>query len=195
MVEQIEIKRKVFDVVEDIGKRTKKVQRKGTFYFLKDFGKETRQFLDYVDGFNKLKVTGIRVPKVVMYDKAKNIVITEFIEGKTVLDELLEKDLDEKYFEMAFQTNFYCKKDKISIDFDPKNFKEKDGKLFYLSMNCTDYNQKWDFEKNHIVLWFYSREFVKYLKNNFLPIDEVRANKDQGALNKQLALIVVKYYK
>lgn len=195
MVEQIEIKRKVFDVVEDLGKRTKKVQRKGVYYFLKDFGKETRQFLDYVDGFNKLKNTGIRVPKVIMYDKARNIVITEFIEGKTVLDLLLESDLDERYFDMVFQTNFFVKKDKVSIDFDPVNFKEKDGKLFYLSMNCTPYNQKWDFEKNFIVLWFYSREFVKYLKDHFMEVDPERANQDQGAINKKIALIVVKYYK
>ena len=54
---------------------------------------------------------------------------------------------------------------------------------------------KWDFEKNHIVIWFYSREFVKYLKNNFIEVDPNRANQDQGAINKKLALTVVKYYK
>lgn len=195
MVEQIEIKRKVFNVVETLGKKAKKVERKGVYYFYKDFGNETRQFLDYVEGFNKLKITGIRVPKIFMYDKAKNVVISEFIEGKTVLEELLEADLSEKHFELAFNTNFYCRQDKISIDFDPKNFKIFGDKLVYLTMNCDKYNEKWNFEKNHIVIWFYSREFVKYLKNNFIEIDAARANVDQGEINKKLALMVVKFYK
>lgn len=195
MVEQIEIKRKFFDVVETIGKRTKKVERKGTFYFLKDFGKETKQFNDYVEGFNKLKVTGIRVPKIYVYDKAKNIVVTEFIEGKTVLDQLLEADLDEKVFELAFNTNWFCKKDKISIDFDPKNFKVLEDKLVYLSMNSTKYDERWNFEKNHIVIWFYSREFVKYCKNNLIEFDQSRVFTNEGELNKKIALTVVKYYK
>lgn len=195
MVEQIEIKRKFFDVVETLGKRTKKVERKGTYYFLKDFGNETRQFNEYVDGFNKLKVTGIRVPKIYVYDKAKNIVVTEYIEGKTVLDELLEADLSDKHFELAFNTNWYCKKDKISIDFDPKNFKVFGDKLVYLSMNCDKFDERWSFEKNHIVLWFYSKEFVKYCKNNLITFDADRVKSNEGEMNKKIALTVVKFYK
>ena len=195
MLEEIEVKRKVFTVIESLGRRTRKVERKGVVYFLKDFGNETKQFLDYVDGYNRLKTTGIRVPKVYMYDKTRNIVIAEYIEGPTVLDELLKSDLDEKCFEHAFNLNWYCKKDKVSIDFDPKNFKICGDKMVYLPMICTKYNEKWNFEKNHIVVWFYSREFVQYCKNNVIEVDPVRANADQGEINKKIALMVVKFYK
>lgn len=195
MLEEIEVKRKVFKVVENLGKKTRKVERKGVYYFFKDYGNETRQFKDYIEGYDKLKNTGVRVPKIYMYDKSRNIVITEFIEGKTVLDNLLEADLDEKYFEHAFTINWHCKKDKISIDFDPKNFKICNEKMYYLPMTCDKYNEKWNFEKNHIVVWFYSREFVKYCKENVIDVDPMRANADQGAINKKIALMVVKYYK
>ena len=186
MEEIIEIKRKEFTVVETLGRKAKKVQRKGVNYFLKDFGNETRQFLDYVEGFSKLKTTGIKTPKVVMYDKNRNIVVSEFIEGETALETLLEE---------AFNINFFCKKDKVSIDFDPKNFKLVGDKMYYLAMTCDKYSERWDFEKNHIVIWFYSKEFVKYCKNNLIEFDPKRVESGEGDLNKRIALMVVKYYK
>lgn len=196
MLEEIEIKRKVFQVVGNLGKRTRIVERKKVQYFLKDFGNETRQFLDYIEGYNKLKMSGIKVPKVYMYDKSRNIVIAEYIPGKTVLEELIDHDLKERHFEEAFNCNYYCRKEKLSIDFDPKNFKLLQERMVYLPMTCDKYNDRWSFEKNHIVIWFYSREFVKYLKNNLLDVDAERANtKSQAEMNKQIALMVVKYYK
>lgn len=196
MLEEIEIKRKVFQVVGSLGKRTRIVERKKQQYFLKDFGNETKQFEDYVDGYNKLKMSGINIPKLYMYDKSRNIVIAEYIPGKTVLDELAEKDLKERHFEEAFTFNYYARKGKFSIDFDPKNFKLLKEKMVYLPMTTDKYNDKWSFEKNHIVIWFYSRELVKYLKNNLIDVDTERANtKSQAEMNKQIALMVVKYYK
>ncbi|MCF0107472.1 MAG: hypothetical protein HUJ59_00455 [Bacilli bacterium] len=196
MLEEIEIKRKVFKVVSPLGKKTRIVERKGQQYFLKDFGNETKQFEDYIEGYNTLKVSGITVPKVYMYDKSRNIVISEYIPGKTVIEDLVDHDLKERYFEEAFNFNYYARKGKFSIDFDPKNFKLLKGKMTYLPMTIDKFNDKWSFEKNHIVIWFYSRELVKYLKNNVMEVDADRANnKSQAEMNKQIALMVVKYYK
>ena len=42
MNEIVEIKRKEFEVIEQIGERTFKVQRKGQFFFMKKFGDDRR---------------------------------------------------------------------------------------------------------------------------------------------------------
>ena len=39
-MKQIEIKRKVFDIIESMGERSYKVSRKGDLYFLKDLTKD-----------------------------------------------------------------------------------------------------------------------------------------------------------
>ena len=48
MVEEIEIKRKVYQVVEQIGERTFKVERKGEYFFLKKFDDDKAGFQDFV---------------------------------------------------------------------------------------------------------------------------------------------------
>ena len=45
MNEEIEVKRKVFTVVEQIGEHSYKVERKGQFFFLKKFEDNSKKFV------------------------------------------------------------------------------------------------------------------------------------------------------
>ena len=195
MIEQIEIKRKIFDVIEPIGERTKKVTRKNKIYFLKDFGNDISGFEKFVDSAHKLSVSGIVSPRIYVYDKHTHIVATEFIEGPTILDVLLEKDLPEEYFPLIFTDNWYMKNDNILLSFDPKNYKYHNGKLYYIPQLFDKYDEKKTFEKVGIWYWFYCREFVKYLEANNLSVDPQRANINQATINKRIALTVVKFYR
>lgn len=194
MKQEIEIKRKVFEVIEDLGERSKKVTRKGKYYFLKDFASRSEEFSQYVDNSKKLENSGVRAPKIYIFDKNKHIIVEEFIDGDTVLDTLIKEDLPEVYIEQIYLMNWYMKKDKFAIDFDPANFKFDNGKLFYIGNKIKKYDEKYSFQKMGVWYWFYTKDFVDYLKAHKLPIDSKRSNVDQGVLNKQIALLTVKYY-
>lgn len=197
MIEQIEIKRKIFDVVETLGERSKKVTRKGKEYFLKDFGNDVNGFDRYVESAHKLSVSGILSPKVYVYDKKTHLIAVDFISGPTVLEDLLNHDLSDAYYPPIFADNWYMKNEKILLSFDPVNFKFVSGKLYYLPQIYDKFDEKKTFEKVGIWYWFYCREFVRYLKEMGLEdrIDQARANADQGVINKKIALTVVKFYR
>lgn len=195
MVEQIEIKRKFFEVVEVLGPRSKKVTRKGKEYFLKDFSGDQKGFERYTESAHRLSVSGVTAPKVYVYDKKTLLLAEEFIPGPTVLDVLLEKDLPEEYFPPIFATNWYMKNEGVLLSFDPQFYKFYKGKMYYLPQIYDKFDEKKTFEKVGIWYWFYCREFVKYLEVNKLPIDHKRADVDQSAINKQIALTVVKFYR
>lgn len=195
MIEQIEIKRKVFDVVEEIGEHSKKVTRKGKFYFYKDFQNNYEKFEAFIDGANKCRTSGIVAPKIYLYDKNKNIVIMDYIEQKNVLDMLREEDLPDEIFDKAFLMNSRAKRAKVSIDFDPINFGYDGKELYYLTCLVNKHHDKWNLEGESIFLWFYTKDLVNYLINKGLDIDKSRANVNQGYLNKKISLTVVQYYR
>ena len=193
-MEIFEIKRKIFEVVEKLGERSYKVSRKGKIYFLKDFENDKKGFEQYVDSEAKLNGTGIAHPKIYAYDKNIRVVASEYIDGSTVCEDLIKEDLSEQYFELVFRANWFVKKDKFSINYDPRLWKLNNGKLFYLGVICGKFEENSSFEKEMMRLWFYSKDFAKFLIQNGLPVDRNRVPENEAFVNKKMALMVVKYY-
>ena len=193
-MEIFEIKRKIFEVVEKLGERSYKVSRKGKIYFLKDFENDKKGFEQYVDSETKLNGTGIAHPKIYAYDKNIRVVASEYIDGSTVCEDLIKEDLSEQYFELVFRANWFVKKDKFSINYDPRLWKLNNGKLFYLGVICGKFEENSSFEKEMMRLWFYSKDFAKFLIQNGLPVDRNRVPENEAFVNKKMALMVVKYY-
>ena len=193
-MEIFEIKRKIFEVVEKLGDRSYKVSRKGKIYFLKDFENDKKGFEQYVDSEAKLNGTGIAHPKIYAYDKNIRVVASEYIDGSTVCEDLIKEDLSEQYFELVFRANWFVKKDKFSINYDPRLWKLNNGKLFYLGVICGKFEENSSFEKEMMRLWFYSKDFAKFLIQNGLPVDRNRVPENEAFVNKKMALMVVKYY-
>lgn len=193
-MEYFEIKRKIFEVKEKIGERSYLANRKGKIYFLKDFENDKKGFERYIATESKLNVTGIAHPKIYAYDKNLLLVASEFIEGSNVLDDLMKNDLSERYFELVFKANWFVKKEKLGISYDPILWKLSNDKLFYLGSLNNNFDENTSFEKQSMWLWFYSKEFAKYLIKNSLPVNKGRINDNEAALNKKIALTVVKYY-
>ena len=131
-MEYFEIKRKNFEVVEKLGERSYLVNRKGKLFFLKDFENDKKGFETYVDSEWKLNKTGIAHPKIYAYDKNILVVASEFIEGPTVLDDLMKSDLSEQHMEQIFKANWFMKKEKVPLDYSPDKWKLLNGKLYYL---------------------------------------------------------------
>ena len=193
-MEVFEIKRKIFEVIEKLGERSYKVSRNGKIFFLKDFENDKKGFENYVESEWKLNGTGINHPKIYAYDKNILVVASEFIEGETVLDNLVKGDLDEQYFELVFRANWFVKKNKMAINYEPHLWKLVSGKLFYLGQICGKFEENSSFEKESMRLWFYTKDFAKYLLRMGLPVDKNRVPSNEATVNKKMALTVVKYY-
>ena len=96
MVEEIEIKRKNYQVVEQIGDHAFKVDRKGKFYLLKKFDDDPEGFEKFTDCEHRLRVSGVSNPKCYLYDKKLRWAILDYIEGENCFDMLQKAPLPEQ---------------------------------------------------------------------------------------------------
>ena len=194
MNEVIEIKRKEFEVIEQIGERTFKVQRKGQFFFMKKFGLDSEGFENFIDAEHRLRVSGICNPKCYMFDKKLRIAIIEYIEGDTCLEALLGGNLSETIIELLFKTFWYAKNDRLALDYRPDNFIFTNGKLYYMPFKVGKFVSNDSFIQNDIRLWFYTKEFIQYCHSLGISTDPSHLKSDYET-NKNIALMTVKYYR
>ena len=194
MVEEIEIKRKVYQVIEQISDRSFKVERKGTYYFLKKFDDDKEGFEKFVDCEHRLRVSGVTNPKCFIYDKKLRWAILEYVEGQNCLDILLKEDLPEEILNLMFKAFWYAKNDRIALDMRPDNFVYANGKLYYLPFKYEKFVSNEKFVQQEIRLWFFTKEFVKYCHSKGIDVDSSRLKSDYET-NKKIALMTVKYYR
>ncbi len=193
-MQQFEIKRKFFDVIEQLGDRSYKVQRKNDIYFLKDFGDDKKGFEDFIERTNKFKVCGVKSPKIFYYDKNSRLVVMEFIDGSFMSEILSVSDLDETIYQKLFETFWFGKIDKMYLDFKPGNFKLFNNKLYYLPFTYTKFENNDVFLQRDIKYWFATEELEKYLGFAGFSFDHSRI-KNEYETNKTIALMSIKYYK
>jgi len=193
MTEIIEIKRKEFAVIEKIGERSYKVERKGKFFFLKKF-ENKEDFQKFVSNQHRLKITALDTPKLYLFDKNQMISVVDFIEGPTVLETLLEEDIkNEEIYRILLNVEWCMRREKMRIDFRPENFKFDGKKLYYLPFKYTNFESDYNFVNKDLRLWFPTKQFAMYVKTKGLSFDESRIG-NEYATNKQIALMAVKYY-
>ena len=193
MTEVIEIKRKEFTILEHLGEHSFKVERKGKIYFLKKYPNRD-SFEQFVKNYRRLKITALNVPKLYLFDKNQLISVVDFIEGPTMLDELLKADItNEDIYKLLLQQEWCMRREKIRIDFAPENFKFDGKKLFYLPFIMGSFESNYNFTMGDFRLWFPTKQFAAYVRSKGLEYDDKRTG-NEYAVNKQIALIAVKYY-
>ena len=193
MVETIEIKRKEFVILEKMGEHSFKVERKGKVFFLKKY--ENRDlFSEFVEQQHRLKITALDIPKVYLFDKHQLISVVEFIEGPTMLEELAKEDIqNETIYKLLFLDEWYMRREKLRIDFHPDNFKFTGKKLVYLPFKYGAFESGYNFSMKDIKWWFPTKELMDYANSKGFDFDKNRLG-NEYAVNKQIALLTVKYY-
>ena len=193
MKETINIKRKEFVVIEKMGERSFKVERKGKIFFLKKYDRRD-ELEEFIKNSRRLKITALETPKVYIFDKDQLISVVDFIEGDNVLDLLLKNDsLDELIYKSILADEWYMRREKLKIDFAPNNFRFNGKKLVYLPFKTLPFEQGYNFTMKEFRLWFYTKEFSKYVKSLGYSFDDSKIG-NEYATNKQMALMAVKYY-
>ena len=193
MKEIISIKRKDFEVLETLGEHSFKVERHGKIFFLKKYDNKDK-FNDFIKKSHRLKITAIDTPKVYMFDKDQMISVVEFIEGPTILEYLSKEDIsNEEIYRLLMLIEWYGRREKIRIDFLPENFIFTGKKLVYLPYTFKDFEQGYNFNLKDIRYWFPTKELANYVRSKGLSFDDKRIG-NEYAVNKQIALMVVKYH-
>ena len=131
-METIVIKRKEFTILEQLGERSYKVERKGKVFFLKKFENRKEEFQVFLKAAHRFSITAIHTPKIYLYDKNTYVVVMQYIEGENVLDILVKNDLPEEILEEVFTTNYYAKFEKMVLNHHPDEYKYDGKKLYYL---------------------------------------------------------------
>ena len=193
MTETIDIKRKEFVVLEHLGDNSFKVERKGKFYFLKKY--KNRDYLDeFIKAYRRLKITALDIPKLYLFDKNLLISVVDYIDGPTFYEELLARDIEnEDILKILMQQEWCMRRERIRIDFHPEFFKFNGKKLFYLPYKMGSFEQNYNFVMNDFRLWFPTRQFLEYANSKGDKVDAKRFD-NEYAVNKQIALMAVKYY-
>ena len=193
MTEIIEIKRKEFTVLQPMSEHSFKVERKGKIFFLKKYTSKD-DFRKFVDQQGRLKITAIDIPKVYLFDKNQMISVVEFIEGDNMLEYLSKKSLeDEEIIKRLFLDEWYMRREKLRIDFHPEYFIYNGKKLVYLPYSFTAIEPNYNFTLKDLKLWFDTKEFKEYAESKGFSLDEKRFS-NEYLVNKQMALMTVKYY-
>lgn len=194
MNEEIEVKRKVFTVVEQVSEHSFKVERKGKRYFLKKFEENEERFERFQDAEHRMRVSGVCSPKCYLYDKKTRIAVLEYIDGENCLAALQKGALAEEIIELLFKTFWYARNDRMELDYRPENFVYSNGKLYYLPFAYHKYVNHEDFVQRDLRLWFFTKEFIKYCHEKGIAVDETLLKSDYET-NKNIALMTVKYYR
>ena len=160
-----------------------------------------KKFENDKDGFESfeksqliLKNSGIKIPKVYLWDKKTMIAVVEFIEGPTAFDILVKNDLEEKYIEKVFKDLWYARTARIYLDFDPRNFFISGDDLIYWPFKYKNYDNKNDFLDRDYKLWIFTKEFAAFAKSLDYEVDTSRIKNDYE-INKIMTLLGVKYYR
>lgn len=99
-----------------------------------------------ISDYQTLKNTGIRIPKIIDFDKEQEVIVKEYIEGKTAFDLVLEGKLEERHLAEIREIQAICKSANINIDYYPTNYIITDEGLYYIDYECNKYDAKWDFD-------------------------------------------------
>jgi len=139
-----------------------------TQYVLKQIHHEPCDYYTFGDklaselrDYERLRAIGIPMPKLLEFDRERERILKEYIDGPTIDRLVLQERMRPEYFG---QIRAMCKKlyaANTNIDYYPTNFVVQDGILYYIDFECNDYMEQWDFEHWGIAYWQKTEEFRK----------------------------------
>lgn len=194
-METIIIKRKEFEILEKLGERSYKLTRKGKTYFAKSFEPKSDEYNDYLYSATRLKSSLVLSPRIYLADKKTGYVVSDYIEGQTVLDYLVnnEPSDDDLIYRQIFVATHLARVNGMVLDCKPDSWVIKNNDLYYMAHYFGFYSKASDFTQTDIRLWFITKELVAYAKEKGFEINKSRL-KDEFLTNKHIVLVTCKYY-
>lgn len=138
----------------------KKIHHEPCSYY--QFGNKIEaEFNDYT----RLLNAKINIPKMIDIDKDKEIIIKEYIEGKTIF-EMVKNDEDiSLYIKQVKDMERLARESHLNIDYFPTNFIPRDNILYYIDYECNEYSDTWNFDNWGKEYWSKTQKFMEYLNS------------------------------
>ena len=97
-----------------------------------------------LDAYVFLSSTSIKTPRLLYWDREREIILKEYIPGETAL-ERKEKGEDLSFlFSTLDEYQEEVEKRKVNLDWYPTNFIFNQGHLFYIDYEISPYEEKWN---------------------------------------------------
>ena len=146
-------------------------ERNGKQYVLKQIHHEPCAYYSFGNkieaerhDYERLRSTGIRIPKMIAIDLYAERILKEYIEGDTVFTMIREGVPVEDYLPQVRRMATQAQDHGLNIDYFPTNFVVRDGLIWYVDYECNDYMDEWNFENWGVRYWSRTPEFESYLK-------------------------------
>lgn len=111
--------------------------------------------------YQRLLAIGIPLPKMIDIDEQQEVIVKEYIDGKTIDEIILNHEMQESYLQEVKEMQRVCRENHLNIDWYPTNFVVKDNHLFYVDYECNSYMDEWSFESWGYQYWTMSDAFKK----------------------------------
>jgi len=177
MIEKIDVNNKTYNIIKLLGHGkggySYLAENEGDLVVIKQIHHEPCDYYNFGNkieaernDYERLLKTGIRIPKMYAIDMENEIIVKEYIEGKSIYD-LIREDVSVEPFmkqvkEMADTVRSYG----LNIDYFPTNFIVRDGLIWYVDYECNEYMEEYSFENWGIKYWSKTKEFMDYLASH-----------------------------
>ena len=191
---EIKIKHRIFEKVKDLTDDSFLATYNGQEYevFKFDYKTEAGDALMY--SLMRIKNAGIKAPKLFWIDKKAGYAVREYLQCESVMELISRENIPEDLYRQLFLNEYLAKVNKMTLNYEPDKWIIKDGTLYYILPQFINYNEEKDLVKKYLRLWFPTKELAQYLANHNLSFDRTRL-KEELATNKEMVLMVCKFYK
>ncbi len=112
---------------------------------------------------DRLKAAGIRIPALYDIDMTAERIVKEFIDGPTVFELIKDGGSAGPYLADVRDMAAKARAAGFNIDYFPTNFVVREGLLWYVDYECSEYSDVWNFENWGVRYWSKTPEFIEYL--------------------------------
>ncbi len=117
--------------------------------------------------YERLQTAGIRIPRMHGVDMNTERIVKDYIEGPTVMDLVKIGAPVEPYLPQVRDMAAKAMAFGLNIDYYPTNFVVREGLLWYVDYECSDYSEQWDFEHWGIQHWRPGVSFRSYREEDY----------------------------
>ena len=191
---EIKIKHRIFEKVKDLSNESFLATYKGKTYEVLTFDYKTESGDALMFALKRIQSAGVKAPKLFWIDKKAGYAVREYLEGESVMHYIAKQDITDDMYKQLFLNEYLAKINGMTLNYEPDKWIIVNDKLYYMLPQFIKYNEEKDLVKRFLRLWYNTKELNQFLNKNGLSYDKSRL-KDELVTNKELVLLVVKYYK
>lgn len=174
--ENIKVNDKDYSIIRLLGKGkggySYLASRENNFFVLKQIHHEPCSYYHFGDklqaelhDYERLRETGISIPRLIDWDVDNERILKEYIEGETIFELICRDKMQPEYLSQLKQMCKQVYAAGLNIDYFPTNFVVQQGRMFYIDFECNPYSEEWNFENWGIKYWSKTPEFLQYVND------------------------------